>query len=201
MALTLTPITELDAVNMMLISIGQAPVNSVDVSGIRDVAIAKMILDNTNREVQGRGWHFNTDEDYELVPNGSFNVVVPSAALRIDPLYVTSDYVIRDNGGTLMLYDRTKRTFTIEDNPLRVNIVWVFDFDEIPQVARNYIAVRAARRFQAYSVGSQILHEYTSQDEQEALAAMKSDDLKTRDVNILADGDYTNQIFQRRLNP
>lgn len=201
MAMTLTPMTELDAVNMMLISIGQAPVNTLAVSGIRDVSIAQTILDNTNREVQGKGWHFNTDYNYELVPDGSNNVLVPAAALAVDPVYTYQDFVVRDNGGTRMLYDREDQTFTITLNPVKVHIVWVFDFDEIPQPARNYIAVRAARRFQAYSIGSQILHEYTSEDELDALGTLKSADLKTRDVNILNDGDYTNQIFLRRLNP
>lgn len=201
MALPLVPMTELDAVNLMLISIGQAPVNTLSVSGIRDVAIAQTILGNTSREVQNKGWHFNTDYEYELVPDGSDNITVPSAALRVDPCYSYQDYVIRDNGGTLMMYDREDKTFTITVNPLKVDIVWLYDFASIPQSARNYIAVRAARRFQAYSVGSQILYEYTSEDELSALADLKSGDLKTRDINILADGDYTNQIFQRRLNP
>jgi len=201
MAMTLTPMTELDAVNMMLISIGQTPVNTLSVTGIRDVAIAQTILQNTSREVQNEGWSFNSETDYELVPDGSDNVTVPTQAFFCDPVDHTHNFVVRDNGGTLMLYDLTDKTFTITINPLKVDVVWFYDFDEIPQYARNYIAIKAARRFQAYMVGSQILHEYTSEDELGALTLMVKVDLRASDINILRDGDYTNQIFQRRSNP
>ena len=201
MAMTLTPMTELDAVNMMLISIGQTPVNTLSVTGIRDVAIAQTILQNTSREVQNEGWSFNSETDYELVPDGSDNVTVPTQAFFCDPVDHTHNFVVRDNGGTLMLYDLTDKTFTITINPLKVDVVWFYDFDEIPQYARNYIAIKAARRFQAYMVGSKILHEYTSEDELGALTLMVKVDLRASDINILRDGDYTNQIFQRRSNP
>ena len=197
----LNPMTELDAVNMMLISIGQTPVNTLAVSGIRDVAIASTILQNTSREVQNQGWSFNSESDYEMVPDGSDNIIVPTAAFFIDPVYPTHNYVVRSNSGTLMLYDLTEKTFTITVNPLLCDIVWFYDFDEIPQHARNYIAVRAARRFQAYSVGSQILHQYTSEDEKIALLLMKKVDARTSDRNMLNTGGWTDQIFHRRRNP
>lgn len=197
----LNPMTELDAVNMMLISIGQTPVNTLAVSGIRDVAIASTILQNTSREVQNQGWSFNSESDYEMVPDGSDNIIVPTAAFFVDPVYATHNYVVRSNSGTLMLYDLTDKTFTITVNPLKVDVVWFYDFDEIPQHARNYIAVRAARRFQAYSVGSQILHQYTSEDEKIALLLMKKVDARSSDRNILNTGGWTDQIFHRRRNP
>ena len=201
MAFTLTPMTELDAVNMMLISIGQTPVNTLEVSGIRDVAIAQTILQNTAREIQGQGWWFNQETDYEVSPDGSGYVAVPVTAFHFDPVDCTHNYVPRDNSGTMSLYDLTDKTFVITEDPLKVDVIWFFDFDEIPQAARNYIAVRAARRFQAYMVGSQILHEYTKEDEGIALTECKRLDLKSRDVNLLNDGSFTNQIFQRRRNP
>ena len=197
----LTPMTELDAVNMMLISIGQTPVNTLSVTGIRDVAIAQTILQNTSRSVQNKGWSFNKETDYEMVPDGSDNIVVPTQAFFVDPVDVTNNYVIRDNAGTLMLYDLDEKTFTITDNPLCVNIVWFYDFAEIPQHARNYIAVRAARTFQAFMVGSQILYAFTKDEEIDALVVMKKIDMRSKDTNILRDGDYTNAIFHRRFLP
>ena len=201
MAFVMTPMTELDAVNLMLISIGQTPVNTLSVSGIRDVAIAQTLLLATGREVLGRGWFFNEETDYEVSPDGSGNIVVPATAFQYDPVNTTHNYVPRDNGGTQMLYDLTEKTFVITEDPLKLNVIWFVDFDTLPQTARNYIAVRAARRFQAYMVGSQILYQYTSQDEQDALTELQRRDVRVRDVNILYDGDMTNQIFNRRSNP
>ena len=116
----LVPMTELDAVNMMLISIGQTPVNTLAVSGIRDVAIAQTILQNSSREVQNKGWSFNSETRYEMVPDGSDNIIVPAQSFFVDPTYHTHNFVVRDNGGTLMLYDLTDKTFTITVNPAPV---------------------------------------------------------------------------------
>lgn len=189
--------TELDAVNQMLASIGQAPVSSLAVSGIRDVAIAQLSLDTVLREVLTRGWSFNTDYEYELTPDGSDNIIYPTAAAWVDPCDKSKDYVVRDNGGTLMLYDREDKTFTITDNPLEVDVVWMYEFDEIPQVARHYIAMRAARVFQSQVIGSDILFKYTELHEQEALTSLKRMESRTKRVNFI-----DNQpAYSRTRNP
>ena len=62
-------LSELDAVNFMLESIGSMPVASLDDSGVADVAIANFILKQTSREVQSEGWYFNSDTDIEYTPD------------------------------------------------------------------------------------------------------------------------------------
>src|SRR3546814_20980574 len=61
--------TELEAVNEMLMSIGQAPVNTLNATGISDVNIARAELVKVSRRVQARGWNFNTDDAYKLSPD------------------------------------------------------------------------------------------------------------------------------------
>ncbi|MGN6422700.1 MAG: hypothetical protein ACTHLA_05260 [Asticcacaulis sp.] len=56
-----TPFTELEAVNEMLMSIGQAPVNSLT-TAVGDVNIAHAILGVETRYVVLFGFTFNTDE-------------------------------------------------------------------------------------------------------------------------------------------
>ena len=46
-----TPTTELEAVNIMLSTIGEAPVNNLD-SGLVDAETAETILKNVSRDVQ-----------------------------------------------------------------------------------------------------------------------------------------------------
>jgi hypothetical protein len=65
---TLTNTTKLDAVNTILLSIGEAPVNTLG-SGLQEAEIAEVVLDNINREVQSIGWTFNTDLRLTLSPN------------------------------------------------------------------------------------------------------------------------------------
>lgn len=198
----LVPMTKLDAVNGMLASIGQAPVNSLDVSGIRDVAIAELALDTQTREVLTKGWHFNSEECYELVPDGNGKIAVPSGALDLDPTYDSIDFTIRDDSGTLRLYDKEEHSFDLSAyNPLLVDIIWAFEFEAIPQCARTYIATRAARIFQSQVIGSDILFKFTELHESEALATLKRLEGRRKDRNMLRSGADVNAIFTRHRNP
>ena len=69
--MTTATTTKLEAVNVMMTSIGETPVNTITAATTTDVAIAITILDNVSREVQSVGWHFNIDQDYQLIPNSS----------------------------------------------------------------------------------------------------------------------------------
>ena len=48
--MALTPTSKIQAVNIMLASIGEAPVSSLDDATLADVSIAESILDETNVE-------------------------------------------------------------------------------------------------------------------------------------------------------
>ena len=60
MTTQITPTTELQAVNTMLSTIGEAPVNSITGTTTVDVSVAKNILDETSMSIQSQGWNFNT---------------------------------------------------------------------------------------------------------------------------------------------
>lgn len=193
--------TELDAVNKMLASIGSAPVNTLNASGIKDINIAKLALSNTLRSVLLEGWSFNTDDEYELVPDGNNNILIATNALWIEPSDRSKDYVARYNGGVQMFYDKCKHTFTITDNPLKVDVIWAYPFEEIPEAARNYIATKAARIFQSQVIGSEVLYEFTQHAETEALAILHRNEARTQDVNILQGGFRLAATRGRRFNP
>ena len=69
--------TELEAVNEILASVGQAPVTTLDQTN-PDVAIAYDALINTSRQVQAEGWTFNKEYSYPLDVDANKNVVVPT---------------------------------------------------------------------------------------------------------------------------
>lgn len=201
----MVPLTEIDAVNEMLISIGQAPVSTLS-TGIRDVSIARTQLHNVSRAVQSRGWSFNSDHKYEFAFDGNGKIAVPTNAFKLDSVFAYQDFVQRNDPAddTMRLWDKVNHTFDISANhlgPIYMDVVWFYAFEEIPQYARNYIALRAARKFQATVIGSQILHYFTKEDELAAYAEFLEADGEIEDANILNDGDFTNQIFHRRLNP
>lgn len=197
----LLPETKLDAVNQMLASIGQAPVNSLDVAGIRDVAIAELALDTELRKVLTKPWSFNSDYDYPLSPDGNKNILIPSTAVKVDPVNTRDDYVMRWNTGSFMLYDRCKRTFEFEES-VDCNITWLYEFEQIPQHARGYVSTKAARIFQSQVIGSPILYEYTAAHETEARATFLTIERQIDDTSILDPRIPTvATIFNRRTNP
>ena len=66
--------SKLDAINSMLIGIGEAPVNTLN-SGLQEAEIAAILLDNVSREVQSFCWAFNTDLRYKLGTNSNKHIV------------------------------------------------------------------------------------------------------------------------------
>lgn len=56
----LTATTTLDAINIILSSIGADPVNTIDTEIDVDTANAMRMLERASRDIQRRGWDFNT---------------------------------------------------------------------------------------------------------------------------------------------
>src|SRR5688572_15100368 len=112
---SLIPQTELDAVNQMLMSIGQSPVNTLAVAGIKTVNIARLHLHNVSREVQTRGWNFNTDENYELAKDANGKIAMPSNVLSVDPCDSRLNLVTRRDPADAIIrfYDKDAKSFVI----------------------------------------------------------------------------------------
>ena len=136
--------TELDAVNQILSSVGQAPVTTLDLQN-PEVSIVLTTLREVNKQVQSEGWMFNQERGYEMTPDsGTKEILYPTNALQIDANTETHrddmDVVRR---GT-KLYDRLHHTFEFKE-PIKADVVWFYDFDDVPPVIQNYITARAAR--------------------------------------------------------
>ena len=183
-----TPTTKLEAVNSMLSTIGEAPVNSLQ-SGLVDAETAETILNEVSRSVQAHGWNFNSEPDYSVAADTSGNVILPTEILRADlaqseTKYRSSkeEYVQRGS----KMYDKVKHSFNI-GKTLKLDVVVLLDFEDCPEVARRYIAVKAARIFQERVVGSDSLSAMNRNDEQEALFALREMEGDNGDYNIFDD--------------
>ena len=184
--MSLTVTSKLEAINTMLTSIGEIPVSSITNATTNDVSIAIQILDHVSREVQARGWFFNTDINYSLIPNNNNQIQLPANALRVELAdgYRRHDFVERNR----KLYDRVNNTFSITDN-VKVNIVFLLDFSELPEVARHYILVRASRIFQDRMLVSSELHKFHEMDELQSYMSLKEAEGDIGRHNILT-GNY-----------
>lgn len=194
MALTLT--SELDAVNIMLGTIGESPISSLDAStGVADAVIARQVLSEVAVQVQEEGWHFNVEENFVLTPStDTGNVFLPANCLEAD---TTGDDKLMDVAMRgRRLYDRTNHTFVFTKS-IKANLVLMLEFDDLPQAARHYITVRAARVFQQRVVGSELLGTFSERDEVRARAALKRFEAKTADYNILTSNYSVMRVLDR----
>lgn len=180
-------ITELSAVNAMLAVIGEAPLSTLDGNTLHvDAVSARQTLQNTSRSVQTEGWYFNTERNYPLTPDRSGFITLPPNVVSVDiePLHSKGhvDVIVRGN----RLYDLENHTFVFDPNEsYRATVLLLLPFDELPETAKDYIQIRAARRFQAEAVGSETLSKFTQQDEYAALAALKREQIRNNDSSFL----------------
>jgi len=173
-----TSMTELEAVNVLLTTIGEAPVNTLTGNQVTDVSIAQQVLNEVSREVQAQGWHFNTEDGVELSPDGFNEIIVPADIARID----ARDYnIVRREG---KLFDLDKRSYEFSSK-IKVSIVYFQDFLQLPDVAKKYITTRASRIFSDRLLNSEVIHKTTSRDEQKALIDLKEYQGDTADYNMM----------------
>lgn len=186
MALGLAPLTELDAVNEILGTIAESPVNSLDEEVVIDGSLAMKILKTTSAEVQTRGWWFNRLEGLELTPDVRKEIQLPPNVLKLAASGQTASKVVQRG---LLLYDLTNKTSQFEA-PVTVDLIQGLEFEELPSSARVYITVRAARKYQDRYFGDDSTHSYSKQDEMEALVSLKNEDLEFDDPNMLEDSQF-----------
>lgn len=194
--MALASTTKLNAINTILSAVGEAPINSLTGTLTADVRLAEAILDETSREVQSAGWHFNTEKDVPLIPNTDNEVEIGTNVARVDlegsNVDADFDIVIR---GT-KLYNRKKLTFTISKTK-KYTVVYLLDFTDMPENARRYIMIRAARIFQDRLVGSEKNSMFTRGDEQQALIALRDYEMESADYSIFDNFDV-GRIIDRR---
>lgn len=179
--MALTKTTKLQAINTMLSTVGEPPINSLTAQRA-DALIAQTIVDEVTREVLSYGWQFNTDENVEMTPETATGFIYISdsiARIDMDPMYSNYDVVMRGN----RLYNRKTNSYQFSEiiKVIRVNLM---DFDEMPEVAKRYVTIRSSRIFQDRMVGSQTLHGFTVQDEVGALARLAEYENEVGDYTI-----------------
>lgn len=180
----LTKTTQLQAINTMLSAVGEPPVNSLS-SQRADSLIALQVLEEISREIQAYGWHFNIENNVTLTPDATGNIYLPDNVARVDTdplLYVNLDIIMRGN----RLYDKVTNSYVFT-GALIVTQVVMLDFEELPEPARRYIMIRAARVFMDRMVGSEKHHAFNLQDEMMAQVKMREYEMDTADYSIFHD--------------
>ena len=174
-------LTKLAAINIILSNVGQSPVTSIDASNPA-IKLAESILDEVTNALQTEQWHFNTEQDYPFVPDTNGEIVVPSNLLALDLVpWDDRDIIIR-NG---KLYDKKSHTYTFSET-LNLDVVWTFDFIDMPEVFKQYAAIRAANLFAGRAVGSAEAVKYSEREESVARAACLEYETRQADYSIFS---------------
>lgn len=175
-------LTRLQAINIILSNVGQSPVASVDSTNPM-VGTAETILDEVSHSVQTEGWTFNTESHYPFTPDNSGNIAIPDNVLSIDVAGEEQvDPIIR--GGRL--YDKYNHTYNW-DEAIEANVVWSFEFEDLPEVFKMYVTIRAANLFAGRAVGSTEAARYSEREEAAARAACLEHETQQGDFSYLGD--------------
>jgi hypothetical protein len=191
MAEVLGPATELDAVNEMLRSIGQSPVNSIVTNVPPDAVIALAALRAASRDIQEEGWHFNTETDVELAFDvGDGHIDIPTNALKVDAVDSSTNITVRG----AELYDLDDNTLVFTKN-VKCQIIYHFQFSDLPAVARRYFTQAAIfERFApAYDV-SDAMTRINERNFVRARSAFLDAEMENGDYNLLSSIGASNVI-------
>lgn len=188
----ITPSTELDAVNEILSSVGSSPVNNLEDDCNVDVLNAVSVLKAVSKEVQTRGYSFNTQTNVYLQSDAAYKRV----PFRSDFLKVAappSQYVRREG----WFYDVATQESEFPDGITLKELVVELPFEELPQVFRKYITTRASRIFQMRYLTSTDLDNHLQIEEAAAYADIVDYDLLEGNYNILSGDMFISQQIQR----
>ena len=182
---TQTRTSELEAVNTILSTIGESPLNTLSGSLPVDGTIAKNVLSEVSREVQSQGWHFNTHYKVTLTRDTDNKIPLATNIVRVevDPRRyskVSYDIVQRNN----FLYNLAKNEETFDTNFKDATAVYLLPFDEIPEQAKRYITIRSARIFHDRTLGANTIHKFSQEDEAKSLSILKQAESHTGDYSI-----------------
>ena len=191
-----TRTTELEAVNTILSTIGEAPLSTLTGSLPVDGTTAKNILNEISREVQSAGWHFNTQYKVDLTRDANNKIPVGTDVVRVqlNNKYDKSSYDVVQRG--TYLFNLAKNSETFEQDFTDNTLIYLLDFDKLPEQARRYITIRSARVFHDRTLGANTLHKFSSEDEARSLSVMKQAEMATGD-NTIFDSDLQNYIVNR----
>lgn len=169
--------TRLDVLNHLLGVIGETPVSS-DQSNHPSVLSAMVQINRVSKELQSRGWWFNTEYDLVLQPNEAGHIIIPAGTLFVAPIAPFSRLTRR--GGKL--YDPERHTFVI-GQAVTVNVVVQLDIEDLPETAALYVQHKAAYDFYVNDDGDETKSNRLEKQANTAWGFLRADELKALRTN------------------
>lgn len=166
---TLTP-EELDAVNEMLVAIGETEIASYE-DDVVEATSALARLRRNSKRIQRKGWWFNTVYDVTLDADQDGEVALPSNNLAVFPDSAAGTYLVERAG---KLFDAYSNTYTISRD-VQAKLVNEIDFSDLPLTARDYITAFSVRDFHAAENGDATIRDNLMRNERAAWVEFKKE--------------------------
>ena len=170
--------TELSAVNSILGSIGQSPITSLT-NPNPEIQLIQNILNETNKDIQNEGWHFNHEEHVEVTPSNN-EIAADASVLRYDlhddHLNRSKDLIVKDG----KLYDKVNHSSTFT-GVVYLDITTFIEFAKVPPPVQRYIVASAAVRAAAQLVSNTELVKLLNINKEKTKATALEFDCQTGD--------------------
>lgn len=198
---SLTRTTKLQAINVILTTIGESQTNTITGTLPWETDLAVSILDETVRELCLNKWVFNFEKEISIIPDGSNRLLVASNYIQVEPADTAdkNEYVMRPisaGSSTFMIYDITNKTSTFT-SAKSFDITYLLDFEELPEAAKRYVTIRAARVYADRLMASGEVRAFTERDEVEAKAKLEEYSYGVDKNNMLLDSPDTYNFLNR----
>ena len=200
--MSFTPSSQLAAVNIILSTIGEAPVNTLIGTLPLSASIASAALNEQANAVQLDGYWYNTDTNVTLPLDANGNVWLPANVAKVEinrQRYAGKEIVMRPQlNGQNQLYDRRNQTYNFADlvTVIADRIVYILDWSQLPESAKRYMTIRAARIFADRWVGAETVHQFTAADELNAKRAMDAHKSDEDELNILSSPSTAQALYR-----
>ena len=190
--------TELSAVNSILGSIGQSPLTSTSLDYTNpEVGIVYNFLKEANISTQSEGWVFNSEPRVKAEPSTSAplkHIAVADNILRYDlsdgQIFRTQDVIRKFSGTQAYLYDKVHQTFEFDDD-LYLDVVYLYEFEKIPEIFKRYVTSRASVRAATQLVANPELVKLLQQQESYARATCMDYECEQGDYSFMGWGANT----------
>ncbi len=136
--------TELSAVNNILGAIGQSPLTTLNFDN-PEVSFIYNLLRDANVDTQAEGWHFNTEKHVKYTPDsvtGKIAIGNDILSMDVHDNHIRRNYnLVRRNG---FLYDKQDHTDVFTVDSIDLDVVRLYNFEDLPTVFRRFITYRAS---------------------------------------------------------
>ncbi len=176
-------LTKLEAVNRILRSAGEFPVNSLR-SASNDTLMAETVLDEQTLYANMEGSLQNTFYS-TLTPDADGRITLSDNVLHIETVGGKSPMIVTTRGSNpTYLFDIGNNT-DVFSNPIEVQQVLRLEFEDLPTQAQFSVVDTAARLYQMQTVGDANQDALLAQQQMTSIARARQADTRQRKANFL----------------